>query len=71
MAPTAAAAPKPENRRATVRMSITIIADLMKPLLLSLFNSESTSEKAAYEHAIAFATTKYLYPTKINYKRCF
>lgn len=58
MMPTAAAAPKPENNSAAVRMSITIVADLIKLLLLPLF--ESTNEMAAYEHAIAFTTTKYL-----------
>ena len=59
MIPTAAAAPSPENKSATIIMSMIVIISanhFFPPLLANV----RTRDRAAQVHAMEFATTKYL-----------
>lgn len=58
--PTAVAAPLAEKRSPTMCKSRTITANTLPPFPLRPSIVTSTRDIAAYEHAIAFDTTKYL-----------
>lgn len=63
----AAAAPLEEKSSAIISASTTTTTSPMMPFP-SRFASEKTRESAAYKHAMAFATTKYLSESDLVYE---